>query len=423
MPTATSQLAELINALASLAWPLVLFFFLWLFSSEITALFKRFTRLKGPGGFEVELSDALENLGRKTQEAALTLPDGVTQSEQRDDSGRGPDEGEGIEPAKTPEPPDQGPGGESKQPDGDEELLLADQDIDEKPSSGETRPGVLNAWTKYLQEHPELLRENPELLRDRPELYREPSRLAKDPNARDLLTTLRRVGLGEVGRAPIKEPAAKRKIDRILGEAAVSPRTALITLAIELERKSREILVSKGEPRLAPRGGLARQLNLLDLSPPLQGAAKEFQRVRNLIIHGHSATDADALRAVDFGIEILAALESIPHEVNYVEASFVETFADAAGKERHPFHAVVLRSMHPPDGKEELRAYPVAKSNLPVGEPVTWEWNMEHVYPEAWYRSPRDDTLSYGWTEAAEFDGRPIHGVGARRPAWIDRLS
>ncbi len=162
MPTATSQLAELINALASLAWPLVLFFFLWLFSSEITALFKRFTRLKGPGGFEVELSDALENLGRKTQEAALTLPDGVTQSEQRDDSGRGPDEGEGIEPAKTPEPPDQGPGGESKQPDGDEELLLADQDIDEKPSSGETRPGVLNAWTKYLQEHPELLRENPE---------------------------------------------------------------------------------------------------------------------------------------------------------------------------------------------------------------------------------------------------------------------
>jgi hypothetical protein len=36
MPVATSELAEVIRALASLVWPLGLLFFIWLFHSEIT---------------------------------------------------------------------------------------------------------------------------------------------------------------------------------------------------------------------------------------------------------------------------------------------------------------------------------------------------------------------------------------------------
>lgn len=203
--------------------------------------------------------------------------------------------------------------------------------------------------------------------------------------------------------------------DQVLRDASKSPRGALVRLSLDLDRKSREILVSQGARVAGPTASptaLRNQLTLLDLSPLLQEANEEFQRLRDLIIEGstwveggwesrfETASQADALRAVELGLEILEALEAIPHVVNYVEAASADTFADADGKTLHDFNAVVLRSARQPEGPEELRAFPISGDSgvvLPEGEPVTWEWNTNHLLPEAWYRNPRTNKIEYAW--------------------------
>lgn len=80
-------------------------------------------------------------------------------------------------------------------------------------------------------------------------------------------------------------------------------------------------------------------------------------------------------------------------------------------RSEHDFGAVVLSSVHPPEKSEELRAFPISHAGLPQGEAVTWEWNMSHIYPRAWYRNPRTDQIEEAWTESAEFAGRPVHAL------------
>ena len=366
LPIASSAFAEILEALASLAWPGVLLAFLFLFRSELNAVIKRLSRFKGPG-FEVELGEQLDKLGEATKEASESLP-----SPKQPTPGTklgGDDETSGGDAVPTPP---------SKPPSGGLDGMAIDRDVPHAEAEGEDieiRPTPIDEQNISLASAP-------------------------DPSM-----------------------ALWTRIDQILREAAESPRAALIGLSVEIERKSREILVSRGDSDAArPGRPLARQLSLLDLSPPTQRAASEFRRVRNLIVHGHGATDGDALRAIDLGLQLLTALESIPHEVNYVEVPFTDTFADAEGTKKHDFGAVVLRSLHPPAKDEELRAFPITQTNLPAGEALTWEWNMQQIYPEAWYRDPRSGDLVYGWTESAEFTGRPIHLVDSA-PAWIDRLS
>jgi len=319
------DLADLIRALAALAWPALIFGFLLLFREEISEGINRFRKGKGPAGIEVEL-DALKVKTEAAEQSLEAAPDptpvqtsGRTQGDtaelpKEDDEG---DEGGGAAAGSSPSPT--------------------------KPSG--------------------------------------PTQAAGQP--------------------------------RWPWESAASPALALLSLAAEIERKSRELLVSQGKPEQArsPRG-LRTQLRVLDASPTLRQAADEFMVVRNQLVHGHRTRERDVLRAVDLGARILLELEKIPHELNYVVDPEAETFADAEGATKHPFYAVVLRSVHPPDGTETFRAYPTADSHLPRGEPVTWEWNMDKIYPEAWYRHPETGELAYGWTSAAEFAGRPIHRYG-----------
>jgi hypothetical protein len=199
-------------------------------------------------------------------------------------------------------------------------------------------------------------------------------------------------------------------IEAALREAALSPRAALMSLSATIERRAREVIASTrtdaafGEP-------FHRQIELLDLSPPLREAAQEFRQVRNRVVHGHNSTDEDALRAIDLGIELLRGIESIPHQVHYVQETGLDCFVDEEGRQLHDFKAVLLRSENPAgEGPAEEHAYPTTEpERFPKGEPVTWEWGIGgRVFPETWYRHP-DGSIQYGWTEALEFRGRPLH--------------
>lgn len=70
--------------------------------------------------------------------------------------------------------------------------------------------------------------------------------------------------------------------------------------------------------------------------------------------------------------------------------------------------------LDPPTGEFQKRAFPHTNRPLPVGEPVTWEWETGRNFPESWYRDPETGHFEDGWTESLEFAGRPLHL--AKRP-------
>ena len=77
-----SDAAQVISALAALAWPLVLAIFLWQFKSELAGLLHRLREVSGPG-VSGKFDPALNELDEKARAASEAVPVGT---EQRDDS-------------------------------------------------------------------------------------------------------------------------------------------------------------------------------------------------------------------------------------------------------------------------------------------------------------------------------------------------
>jgi len=202
-------------------------------------------------------------------------------------------------------------------------------------------------------------------------------------------------------------------VGQVVDDATKSPVAALIGLSAAIERESREVRSSSAGEEGPPawNAPLLRQIERLDLSPGLREAAHEFRVVRNKIVHGHSASPEEALRAIDIGLELLGAIERIPRQVHRIVAAGLPCFADQEGTEQHPFTAVLLSSTNSanPESSEE-GAFPTTEpERFPQpGEAVSWEWESGRVFPETWFRHPGGD-IRYGWTEALEFKGRPLH--------------
>lgn len=51
--------------------------------------------------------------------------------------------------------------------------------------------------------------------------------------------------------------------------------------------------------------------------------------------------------------------------------------------------------------------YPTTRQYGP-GSRVTWAWNMDITFGEAWYRDPEDQQVKYAWTSSGEFIGEVI---------------
>ena len=99
-------------------------------------------------------------------------------------------------------------------------------------------------------------------------------------------------------------------LQQILRDATVSPKAALMLLQAEIERQLRLALKSKGYEERTP------YQNAINYFSDMPEVPKDFARwlvelrdVRNRIVHGHDATDADALRAIDVGLRILPVLD------------------------------------------------------------------------------------------------------------------
>jgi hypothetical protein len=197
----------------------------------------------------------------------------------------------------------------------------------------------------------------------------------------------------------------------ILGEAANSPKVALMALSAQIEKKAREVLASSQDPRNWEGRPLSHTLQRLDLSPTVRDAVARFRDVRNRIVHGHAASDDDALRAIDSGLKILDAIESLPREIHVVVHPGVEVFADSEGKvRRDDVHGVMLETTSP-SGENRRQVFATTRTHFKAGKAVAWEWDVSRVWPESWYRDPEDGKMKYAWRSGGEFIGRHLEDV------------
>jgi hypothetical protein len=120
-------------------------------------------------------------------------------------------------------------------------------------------------------------------------------------------------------------------IASMLQQASTAPKVALITLGVELEKLARQALATRGLLRERPTVSLNQALSELHqygFPPNLTRSLRVFDDIRNKVVHGADATDADALSALDTGMTILRALNVLPNEINITYHPGVDIFTN-----------------------------------------------------------------------------------------------
>jgi len=200
---------------------------------------------------------------------------------------------------------------------------------------------------------------------------------------------------------------------RIISEAATSPKAALISLAAELERLGREALATTGHLRgrrfVPTQQAIAEVHQTYGLAAHVPSSLQHFWDVRNRLIHKGEGTDEDILRAIDSGLSILRALQAMPREVNVVYDPNIAMFTDEALTiPLHNVHGVLLETHSPGGVSRSFRIYPSSQNHFAKGKQVSWEWNMSLVVGPAWYRDPTTGETRLAWSSSAEFIGRHL---------------
>ena len=208
------------------------------------------------------------------------------------------------------------------------------------------------------------------------------------------------------------EEASPRVI--ILEEVARSPKAALVLLASDIDRAVRNLIVNLG---LAPPGkavSTRQSFEMLSVQKAipesLLRAVDAFSQIRNRIVHGFHATDDEILSAIDSGLLILEALSIVPHATHRVYDAAGDLYSDPDGKTPiEGVKALILDNESKPGrGRISKSVHPTTKQDYSKGQLVAWQWNMNRVFGECWYRDPDTSAIKYAWTSSAEFVGRRL---------------
>jgi hypothetical protein len=215
---------------------------------------------------------------------------------------------------------------------------------------------------------------------------------------------------------------ASREFDYLV-EAARSPRAAFMLLSADVEREARIVLARTGRLRGRTRVPLATAVQEISglfsfgLSDVLE-LLDQFRSVRNAIVHGHAAvTESDIFRAIDSGLKLLKVLKAIPSEKHtvkhanlplFVDANCTVAFPESAGRQ---VFGLMLESEEPGTGNKFDRVFPTTNRDYKVGEQLSWEWELNRAYGQAWYRDPTGGKPTKAWDQSMEFAGRPLDKI------------
>ncbi len=213
------------------------------------------------------------------------------------------------------------------------------------------------------------------------------------------------------------QPGAEQEPEsQILREAAKSPKAALLLLGSEIQKRLRQLLAATGwqqnikpEPlfdaidRLRAQGSLPEHVS---------GSLKLFLDVRNKLVHGGQATDDDVFRAIDSGLTLLRAINSIPTEINVVHRTGVPLYSDPdCTRPVSDAKGVILETTSPGGSQKSYRIFPTTRTHFQEGKRVAWEWNMGKTWGHTWYRNAETNEVKEAWHSSAEFVGRHLDDV------------
>lgn len=200
---------------------------------------------------------------------------------------------------------------------------------------------------------------------------------------------------------------------RIISEAAISPKAALISLAAELERLAREVLATTGQLRgrhfVPIQQAIDEVHKTYGLAAHVPSSLHHFRDVRNRLIHKGEGTDEDILRAIDSGLSILRALQAVPREVSVVNEPNIPVYSDEGlTVPLTTVHGVLLETHSPGGVSKSFQIFPSSQNHFKKGKQVSWEWNMSLVVGPGWYRDQSTGEAKQAWVSSAEFIGRHL---------------
>ena len=203
----------------------------------------------------------------------------------------------------------------------------------------------------------------------------------------------------------------------ILREAVHSPTAALLFLASKLEREARLLLASVGSLKGQRYLPLSQALEVLEkqfggLPGHIPSSLKLFWEIRNRLVHGVKAEDEEILRAIDSGITILKALQAFPRETNFVYHPGVTVYKNVeCTVPWSNTKGVILETISPGGVQRFFRIFPTTKTHFVKGSRVTWEWDNNTVWADAWYKDPDSGETKTAWKSSMEFVGRDLDNV------------
>lgn len=200
-------------------------------------------------------------------------------------------------------------------------------------------------------------------------------------------------------------------VRKIIGEAGRSPKAALIMLAAEIEKFATEFLATTGNLRgrrtVSIRQAIQELHQSYGLPSHVPSSLEYFWEIRNRLIHKGEGGEEEILRAIDSGISILKALQSMPREINIVFEADVPIYYDPELKNIIPnVKGVILETYSTSGVSKSYSIFPTTRNYTKKGKEVSWEWNMELVTGEAWYFDKISNENKQAWSSAAEFVGR-----------------
>jgi hypothetical protein len=187
-------------------------------------------------------------------------------------------------------------------------------------------------------------------------------------------------------------------------------------LSAEIDRRLRQLLAATGwqaNIRATPLTAAIEKLRAQGSLPEhVLGSVKLFQTVRNRIIHGGEAEEADIVRAIDSGFTLLRVIEAIPAETNAVHRVGVPLYSDPACTKLMPdVKGIILEVTSPGGAQKSLRIFPTTRDHFQVGRRVAWEWDSGRIWPAAWFKDPDAGQPKQAWESSAEFVGRHLDEV------------
>jgi hypothetical protein len=209
------------------------------------------------------------------------------------------------------------------------------------------------------------------------------------------------------------EAQARLRDEVLVALASSMPVGALVQLSSRIERQARELLVASGKLSskrvlsLTPMIAMLRRGNAVP-EEVLQ-SLEQFTEVRNKIVHGQGAPQADVERTVASGLRLLELLSKLPRGAHVVREVGLALYSDPEGKA--PLTGVtgvrIETTPHPGSAPGAFQVLPTRKA-FEVGQTVSWAWDLDETYGPAWVRDPATQKLVRAWKESAAFTGQPL---------------